>query len=317
MEAFRPGTRANLKSNVLLYVAFAQRLGFRDFPASARGLLAFGECLASTYQTPKAVFNTLASVKHFHLDAGLATAAFEDRLVVLWRRALSTTIRTVSTPAPPLSPALLHKLCVVAMQLGTLGTVMTALMTVLYGSLARLSSLLPQTAGGFDASRHPCWGDLLTGEDGFRLHIKWGKTRQVAGQGYWVPLLGSPGSLTCPVEQLGRLRAAVGPVGQASPLFTWPSATGTGGGQQIPLSMPLARQWLRILLARAGESPTAVTFHSFRRGACTLAFECGATEGDLRQLGGWRSDAIKAYLPAFEARRRAADALRRGLGEQE
>ena len=316
-QAYRPGTRANVRSHTLLYVAFSQFYDFRDLQATVAGLLAFAEFLARSYVMPKSVFNALASVKHYHLDFRLSTAAFEDRALALWKRALLSTARAVSRPAPPLTQGLLVKLCRLAAQLGPLGTVMCALMAVTFATMARLSSLLPVSAAGFDATRLPCWGDFRAeGPEGGRLLIKWAKAHQQANQGFWVPLLASQVEEVCPLACLGRLRQVLGNVGGLVPLFCLPDSAARVTSTVVPLSMPLARRWLKILLIRVGESPDAFSFHSFRRGACSLAFQGGATEGDIKQLGGWRSDAVRAYLPAFEARRRAALVLSGGRGGQ-
>ena len=80
--------------------------------------------------------------------------------------------------------------------------------------------------------------------------------------------------------------------GGSSPLFR------VGG---TPLSTQVARRWLRVTLSALGLDPSAFTFHSFRRGACSAAFEKGAQLDDLKELGGWRSSA-KGPLPASSGR---------------
>ena len=94
-----------------------------------------------------------------------------------------------------------------------------------------------------------------------------------------------------------------------SPLFSISGARSRSGASPVSLTMAVARGWLQLLLVALGRGARDFSFHSFRRGACTRAFERGAETGDIMQLGGWRSDAVRAYLPAMEARRRAARSL--------
>ena len=308
-QAFRPGTRANIRSHVLLYVAFTQAFAFRDFPATARSLLAFAEFLLLTYLAPKSVLNALASIRHFHLDLELGVEAFQERAVVLWRRALPHTCRHVPAQAPPLTLELLERLCELSVKLGEAGVVMAALMALLFAAMARLSSFLTASARSFDPTRLPTFGDVSFAEGNWRLRIKWAKAHQDAASGYWVPLLPRGASAACPVRNWLALKRLRSVVGVAEPLFWTPGGERGGTRGRAPLSMPVARAWLGILLARLGRGSEGLTFHSFRRGASTTAFLHGATEQDIRRLGGWRSDAANAYLPENEGRRRAARAL--------
>ena len=306
-QAFRPGTRANIRSHVLLFTAFAREFGARDFPASTSTLLAFAEFLLVSFTAEKSVLNALASVRHFHLDCGLPTEAFDDRALLLWRRALPLTFRSQRAQAQALPLELLRQLCQLSRLLGVKGEVLATLMAVLFASMARLSSLLPHTRGAFDVSRHPTCRDVIDRGGLCLLRIKWAKAHQHTEQGFWVPLMRRQDTDVCPVVALERLRALRGSTGLAGgPLFFLPCEKGAHGGSGAPLTMPVARAWLAVLLAGMGRHPREFSFHSFRRGACTLAFANGASEGDIMQLGGWRSSAVRAYFPALDARKRAA-----------
>ena len=315
-QAYRQGTRANIQSHLRLYVAFAFQFSFTDFPATGRVLQAFAEFLFLTYKAPKSVLNALASIGHFHLDHGLDTGAFEFRELQLWRRALPHTCRHVPKQAPPITVSLLRRLCGLALGLGEAGMVLAALMAIAFASMARLSSLLPAVAAKFDATRLPTFADMQRRDGVWHLLIKWGKAHQDAATGYWVPLLPLSGSPACPVARWLDLRRCSGSPRSTASLF-WSTRSRRGGGvDRQPLTMALARAWLRILLARLGEGDSTFSFHSFRRGACTTAFLQGADEQDLRRLGGWRSDAVSLYLPLGESRQRAARALSAGAGAQ-
>ena len=307
--AFRPGTLANVRSHVLLYVAFVGTFGLKDFPATVVSLQAFAEFLWPSCIAPKSVFNALASVKHFHLDFALDIAAFESRKLQLWRRALVLNCRHVPLRAPPLTLELLEGLVQLSLGLGEMGRVMAALMSILFASMARLSSLLKGEGVGYDLTRLPTFGDVRFWEGIWQLRIKWAKAHQEAWQGFWVPLLARKGALACPVERWLDLRDLRGPVISTAPLFWVPEKRVADGRGGRPLTMSVAREWLGVLLSRLGRSGEGFSFHSFRRGACTTAFGGGASESDICQLGGWRSEAVRAYLPARLSRKRAAATL--------
>ena len=298
-RAFRPGTVANQESHALLYLAFTIHFRFTDLPADSGTLICFAEFLLRSLTAVKSVTNALSAVRRLHLDLGFPTDAFEACSLVRWKRALPLTVRSVPHQAPPLPLAMLERLCQAAVWVGGFGCTLRALLTVLFHSMARVSSLLPYSGARFDKTRHVMVGDCRRQGDGYLLQIKWGKTLQSTGQAFWVPLLPREGSPACPVVALRQLLEGEGG-GPDQPLFRAGAA---------PLSVSLARSWLRVLLASLGLVGDAFTFHSFRRGSCTQAFARGAQLEDLQALGGWRSGSVALYRSADDARLRAARAL--------
>ena len=285
----------------MLYVAFSKFLQVTDFPPTARHLLRFAEFLLRAYRSHKSVTNALASVHTFSLQCGLDTRAFGDYTLALWKRALPATVRHVPHQATAMPTALLDKLCTLSAALGRVGTVFAALLSLAFASLARLSSLVSETAVGYDSSRLPVLQDLLIQGEVVLLRLKWGKCHQDAASGYWVPMLEVKGAPSCPLSNARTLLSLLSRRGPNTPLFTLP-----GGHGHNWFTMRTAREYLTALLAVAGQGATRYTFHSLRRGACTLAFSRGAVLTELQQLGGWRSDAVAAYYPACQARLRAA-----------
>ena len=116
----------------------------------------------------------------------------------------------------------------------------------------------------------------------------------------------------CPVWHAKGLRRRLANLPAHSPLFSFPANGGAGRitrGTVACFTMRVARKWLGVLLGAIGRGNEGFTFHSLRRGACTLAFRNGADEAALRALGGWRSEAVRGYYDARDARNRAAAAL--------
>ena len=240
-------------------------------------------------------------MKRLHLDLGFSTLAFDAPAVERWKRALHTTVRWVPKQAPPLPLGVLQSLLSASLDYRATGMMLRALFALLFHSMTRLSSLLPLSESSFDDTRHACRGDFARRESGWWFQVKWAKAHQRADQGYWVPILPRHGSGACPVAALRHWLGCTRGQGPGAPLFTVPSGR--------PLAIPTARTWLRRLLSHIGEAPDSFSFHSFRRGACTTAFANGAQTGDLKALGGWRSEAVELYRSDEDARLRAARAL--------
>ena len=300
-EAFRPGTVANQHSLALLYVAFTLYFRFVDLPASERTLLFFAEFLLCSFAATKSVTNALSAVKRLHMDLGFSTVAFDAPAVERWKRALCTMVRWVPRQAPPLQLEVLQRLLSATHSMGVSGGEVRALFTLLFHSMTWLSSLLPLSETSFDNTRHACRGDFARRGSHWWFRVKLAKAHQRAEQGYWVPILPRPGSQACPVAALRAWLGERGRQNPQDPFFTVPSGR--------PLAIPMARFWLRRLLTHIGKSSTGFTLHSLRRGACTAAFANGAQTGNLKALGGWRSEAVELYRSPEDARLRAARAL--------
>ena len=288
-------------------MAFSIRFRLTDFPAGLDSLLTFGEFLARSVKAHKSITNALASIKSFHLQYGFDAEAFDNFQFALWKRALPMTHRHEPAPAKALPVELLRELCGEAVGFGSEGLAVAALLATAFYSLARLSSLVPLSGLSFDGTRIPLRRDLRLQGETARLYIKWGKAAQEPEQGYWVPLRATRQFFCCPVRLLRSLVGAGTGVRQDVPLFSFPSRV--RGTADLHLTQESARRWLRRLLAKLGLATDSYTFHSFRRGGCTLAFVQGAATTDVQQLGGWRSRAVDSYLPLFEARDRAARLL--------
>ena len=287
---------ANRTSHGLIYIAFSIYFAFVDFPASVRGLLCFAEFLLRTYTAAKSVLNVLASIKVLHVEARYDTTAFGDPAVVNWKRALPLTLRSLVQGAPALPLQVLIRFCRLAHTLGVKGKVFATLLSVSFFALARISSLLPVSLKSFDVSRSPCLADITFSGNECLLFMKWAKNAQTTTQGYTVPLVGFAVTEACPVANLRWLVRALRHSPLNSPLFSFPAPRGHGRKAGLSgFTVRLARDWLKTFNCLTGSPGLNYTFHSFRRGACTLAFERGAELSDLKQLGGWRSEAVASY----------------------
>ena len=267
----------------------------------------FAEFLARSYSATKSVTNALSSLRTFHLIFGFSPLAFDDFQVTLWRRALPLTARSLPSQAPSLTVPLLQRLCTRARGFGRRGLVFAALLATAFYSLARLSSLVLQVAHGADASRVPLLRDLGWEEGRVVLNLKWGKTKQATSQGFRVPLL-PVHRAACPHTLLALLATSLKGSPPELPLFSFRQDTGKGG-IWVSFNVNSARRFLGFLLRKEGLQDRGFTFHSLRRGGCTLGFRGGAQLSDLQLLGGWRSRAIDEYYPHLEARARAAEVL--------
>ena len=306
--AFAKGTVANHAAHLKLFLSFVIYFGLPAFPASISTLRLFLEYLTLNYTSVKAVINVFSSLRFHHERLGYSIENFQNLQVRMAIRSLRFTMRTHPAPAQAFPRELLAPLARAAGVLGKWGPPFQALVVFAFFTFARLSSLVPVGAAKFDPTRWPTLGDLNTEGEGATLRLAYSKTQQQADGGFLVPMRASSFS-PCPVglaqgllRRATRLRLPL-----SAPLF---AAWEEGASHSlISISQAAARGHLKTCLRVLGLPPGAYSFHSFRRGGCSFAFEQGALESDLARHGGWRSEAIREYYPAFLSRERVAEVL--------
>ena len=153
-------------------------------------------------------------------------------------------------------------------------------------SFLRLSNVLPHSMASFDHTRH---GDVIFGEMGAVLLLKWSKTMQNRKDFATVSLPDLGGSNLCPILALKfmfhRLQAT-----ENCPVFLIPRRKGL-----VPLTDSVTRKHLKDI-SRSLCLERVLTFHDFRRVGAAWAFSYGVPLEHIMKHGTWKSDAIWTYL---------------------
>ena len=147
--------------------------------------------------------------------------------------------------------------------------------------MARLSSLVPKSDCVLESTI--MIHNLMPTSFGFELRIKWSKTMQNSANGLRIPIVrfGSDSDL-CPAVVLSKVILALIPCNpKETPLFSWKVAK---NGKQCFrfFTVSMARSWLAKISQLAGFQQHRLTFHSFRRGACQLAYRKGVELQDIK-----------------------------------
>ena len=289
-SAFAQGTVNNHEAHLKLYLSFAIHFDLLAFPASTATLRLFLEYLTLNYTSVKAVTNVFSSLRFHHERFGFSVDSFQHLQVRLAIRSLRFTMRTAPAPAQAFPFHLLAPLSQAAEVLGVWALPFRALIVFAFYSFARLSSLVPVHASNFDITRWPTIGDLHRDGQVASLRISYSKTRQAADGGFLVPMRAAA-CPPCPVALAQQLlaRATQLRLPPSTPLF---AAVGeTCSIKPRVVTQTFARGCLKRCLGLLGLPHHAYSFHSFRRGGCSFAFEgggCGGGSGPpwrLAQLG--------------------------------
>ena len=180
-----------------------------------------------------------------------------------------------------------------------------AFLTILFYTMVRISSLIPQNSKHFDLTRHTSIADLERTSSGYVFKLKWAKNLQKNSEGFSLPLLFSSNPAVCPVVALDHYLLNLDYSNSRQPLFQFRQNSTT----TVALDIAQANLLLNQLLVANQVLSSKITFHGFRRGAVTSAFDSGSSVLDIGSFGGWKSSALLQYLGKKSARLRVARAL--------
>ena len=287
-HAYRPGTKANQRSQIKSYLSFCISHGLKYRNPSVDTLCVYAEYLAHKLTSPKSVKNYLGAVQLYHNYIGLEAPNSSHFRYILMLRALPLTMRHFPSQKLPVTPEILDQICAVCDQIGATGIVLKVAFTLTYYGFLRQSNIAPASRTGFDPSRHTTRGDVTLSPPGLVVQLKWSKTHQAPGTPALVPIPSVPGQRTDPVAAYTSMLRAVPTRSPADPLLTLPS--------RRPVTSRYLQRALRCILTALGLHAHAYSLHSFRRGGATTAFREGADFIDVKRHGLWRSDAFWDYV---------------------
>ena len=212
---------------------------------------------------------------------------FNGHLVYLYKRAVKFSFRNFSRVKPLISPAsfiLMFKACD---RLGDLKfTLRFALLLGFLGFL-RISNVAPPTRKAFNHTRHTTIKDVFIKKRKVVVKLKWSKSLQV-GPHKFVVLPQLTGHALDPVKALQHLFAHAHTLKSSAPLLQ--HANGT------PITAAFIQKCLKTLGKSVSKKLSKVSFHDFRRSACTLANNLGASEHQLKTHGTWTSNCMYTYI---------------------
>ena len=151
-----------------------------------------------------------------------------------------------------------------------------------------MSNLPPHSAVAFDITRQLCRGDVFFSNLGATVLLKWSKTLQNRSEVRTIVIPDLGLSPLCPCTLLKHMLYII-PGTSNDPLFS-----AFYKGKLVPLTDSMARKHLKLVATRLNFPH--LTFHMFRKGGTTWAFQHGVSLQDIMSHGTWSSQAIWRYI---------------------
>ena len=304
--AWAPNTVKSLNSRQTAYLQFCEHYNSTPIPASPQDLALFATWLIVTERIKSAssIKQYLSAVRTLHRanDSDCATPK-SSHLLDTTVTGIARLLAKPTKQMAPITPAILqHITSYPAVSLDSTAVMPWAIITiikqlykVLFFSMARISSFVPNSRGDFDARRQLTWRRVIIHPDGAVLKLPLTKTIQTAGRIQEIALAKTPQSSFCPVEAINLVASIRGECPADEPVFSIPSQLGW-----VPLTRYNIDVVLSAQLRHAGIDSSLFSFHSFRRGGIQFALRLEPRLHLIRLQSDHSSQAFEAYtaLPA-------------------
>ena len=289
--AYRPATKKNYDRMFFDFMAFLVSTGLSINQVTNWQLLIFMEYLHENHHSSLNIANYLAAIRANFILYGLPTAMFKDERIQMYIKSLKINRQLKPIQHTVITEDMLKEIVQIAFLLPH-PEVFTSLYTFAFFSFLRISNILPHSVASFDVSRHLCKGDIFFSDVGATVLLKWSKTLQdrTETKTIAIPALGN--SVICPTTAM-RAMLQHRPDNPNDPLFTISHA-----GRTTTLTDSVARKHLKLVGTKL-QQPTHLTFHMFRKGGTSWAFQHGVPLQDIMVHGTWSSNAVWTYIKSI------------------
>ena len=250
-------------------------------------ILSYIVYLKKKLKSPGAVLNYLSTARTWTLAVTGSAKSFDTYRVTTLKKGLKRTMSPVLTNKPPFLIEHLKHVVDVFDSLGSAARVMKAYILIAFCSALRQSNLILHNL--LDKEEHVLLArNVSVTKKGLELVIRTSKTTTCYEQKLIViPRASNP--QYCPVVAWLNFRVLKA-AAHARLAFV------TSNGSPL-LSRPATNLIRQALTHSTYKRPMSFTLHDIRRASVQTCAKGGATLGQLKALGGWKSDAIFSYLP--------------------
>ena len=287
-QSFRFATNSmkNVISNIRTYTFFSTYFDLPMLPASPRNLCLFLELMALTSGYGH-IKNVLSSVKYLHEAYG---HSFPVRDFDLDTTLQGLKRRLARTPffVMPISPRILLQMYqhLDMSKPGDLA-LWCSYLAAFFG-LFRKSNVVPENAS-FDPKKTLTRNHIILDRENkvVYIHVTFSKTIQFCQRDLFIPIPSNNNPALDLYRHLVKLFDLVKVPG-TSPAFSFTSTSF--------VTYKVFTDRLKVLLTKAGLSPSLYSGHSFRRGGASFLHGCGGSILQIKAAGDWSSDCFTRYL---------------------
>jgi len=289
--AFRPGTEANLRTQLRSYLLFCNYFKLTPFPASPYVLRCFIQLLSRTFKSHQSIRNYVSGIKTFHSLLGHKTCAFTSIDVLLTMRGIAKLSTHHPRQKLPVTPDMLLNMHKHLDLDDSLDTTVYAAILIMFFAFLRRSNITPRSTTSFDVHRNLTRRDIVANPAGLGVIIRWSKTIQCHERVLTIPLTAIPSSPLCPIAAYSKMVQLI-PAAPQDPAFVVPHRD----SKLRPLTQAQLATRFKELISSIGLDHKLYSLHSLRRGGATFARLAGVPTDLIKIHGDWKSNAYQLYI---------------------
>ena len=109
-KAFRPGTKANHKTQIKTYIAFCIYYGLQDLSPATETICMYVEFLTRSYKSPQTIKNYISGVRHLHKCLHIDSPSLDSWELSLMLRSICLTMDNVPKQHLTVTPEILKQI---------------------------------------------------------------------------------------------------------------------------------------------------------------------------------------------------------------
>lgn len=253
-------------------------------------IMMYTQLLVNSMKSPQSIKNYISGAKSFISQRGGNVYAFFHPTVVSLLKGFTRRSLYVPTQAPAIQFNFITQACTWLRAMSVEGEIIAG--AVMFA----ITTFLRQSHFVFTRNGRPHLiprSDLFFYPDRLVVVMRASKTTNASQQKHII-VMKNPATGVCPVYMIRQAMLLV-PAPEEAPIFLDPYSYRV-------ISPVRMLELFKIALAAAGHKQWAsVTLHSLRRSGPHACIEAGSSVDEIRDHGGWRSNAVKTYLPPTPA----------------
>ena len=270
------------------YLAFSYRMSFDPNHPTYQEMTAYIEYIMIAVRSPQTVLNKIAHIRGHMTSSGVKLAPFFHPKVLAALEAIKRDKSHVPQPKLPLPMCSLRRVMAHLPQ-DKMGHIQAAVILLIYHAALRQGEVLPPAVKQFNATYHLTRGDVRLLTDFGMIRIKSGKTLQYHNQTRDLTIHQSMDERYCPVKALRKVVMDTPTQNPHDPMFMFPDT-------RLPVPKTYMNGAWREVLSALHIPSAPFSLHSLRKAAATEAHRAGCPDLEIKDYGGWTSDAYKLYI---------------------
>ena len=289
-STFAPGTSSNLKSQWKQFILFALHVNANPAQCDLDIVKQYIMLLSQSLQSYQTLKNYLSSLKLW-FSLNFQPCDFMENITIrLCLQAIKRKLRQTPQAKLPITPAILLQIKSHLDLSQPFDSCLWASFLIAFYGMLRKASVVPKSAATFNSEFQMAQNAISLFNGDIVISIKRSKSNQFGDRLHLIPIAAMPESPLDPVAAYTN-HVSLSPTTMEQPAFTYCSPEGPKTLTHYNFTANL-----RKLLSRIGLQPELYSGHSFRRGACSLAFSQGISTQLIKEHGMWLSSAYETYL---------------------